>query len=839
MKTRTAAFDRAWADRRTRFALYRVELYRRYWNGSAFVREVTPIIFRPKAIDTIGAITRRFDESKTGIKFSNVSIGFKNLNWYWLPSNVTTGIWRPDSVALLGYEPVDSEVRLYYGYKLHDDAIAVPSTESLAMFTGLIEDDPVLDFKSGVASITIIGKAEAMLKGKTATAVCTTLTNQATSPATGDASNRTFSGALKSVWEMSNVRSNAVVKTQGDGADYQLGDLNDAEVAASIQFNSTFTPGAGHVILWDGKQWHRDKAPSTLIGLLCDAAGITAGNRVIEEPIFPNVDQRSDLDTEAHWAAGSGTQFETASLPGTLRRRWFKIDDFTDNDYTASPAWTIRYNESADTVSAATGALVVTVDGNPSDLHIDTPVDERDAYGSWEFTLRTNGNPGDTGSTSNVNFIQYGAGTGGVGYRLKASLATGRWTLVRVTPAEEPLLDVGACDTASHTWRITRTSAGLFTLYRDGVSVGTFTDTTYTLTNYFGFRATYSQNGGTPMVSTLDAIYWSNAIVDIAVAVSDADMDFESDQIDLLAAPTAFLPLAIEEVLNGGSRTIKTRTATVSGGPYDAAVAVDATLTPQSALKRYFKLVIQASRLAGAFSAPEFARVSINWRGNNLFIQSADFTGMNCLEAAQAIAERCGMEHGTEDDGSYFFRNRTVAGAADLVLTERNAVIDISNYTTGKKEVRNIAQVRYGKSGTDGYYFAEYKASNAGEASPTTAQAIGEKVIEIVADRFLFSNNANVAAAIAQKFYTELYRPKRRFRARCRIIPHLEISDKVLISANDSPLIANVIFGDPLQDFPAMGPTNTLAREILMKVVGKTDDIIKAETLLDLEEILS
>jgi len=36
-----------------------------------------------------------------------------------------------------------------------------------------------------------------------------------------------------------------------------------------------------------------------------------------------------------------------------------------------------------------------------------------------------------------------------------------------------------------------------------------------------------------------------------------------------------------------------------------------------------------------------------------------------------------------------------------------------------------------------------------------------------------------------------------------------------------------------------MGPTNTLAREILMKVVGKTDDIIKAETLLDLEEILS
>lgn len=837
MKTRTAAFDRAWADRRTRFALYRVELYRRYWNGAAFVREATPIIFRPKAIDTIGAITRRYDESKSGIKFSNVTIGFNNKNWKFLPSNITTGYWRPDDTALLGYEPVDSEVRLYYGYKLHDDTIPVPSTESLAMFTGLIEDDPVMDFKSGVASITIVGKAEAMLKGKTATAVCTTLTNHATTPAAGDGSNRSFSGGLKSVWEMSNIRSNAVVKDQGDAADYQLSNLNDAEVAASIEFNSTFTPGNTHVILYDGKQWYRDKSPGTIVGLLCDAAGITAGNRVIEEPIFPDVDQRFDIDTEAQWAAGSGTQFEATSLSGTLRRRWFKIDDFTDNEYTTSPAWTIR-SDTGETVSAATGALVVTVADTPSDIHIDTPVDERYAYGSWEFTLRANGNNGVTGSEARVHFIQYGAGASHTGYFLSASHASNRYVLkIRNGGTEGVLLDLGAIDSSTHTWRITRGLDGTFTVYMDGVLIGSVLDASHTLTNYFGLRATMS-TGGETLVATLDAIYWSNAVVDIAVPASDADMDFESDAIDLLSAPNSFLPLQIDEVLNGGSRTVKTKTCTTSGGVYDAEVAVDATLTPQSVPKQFIKIVIEAARLAGAFSAPEFSRVRVNWRDEQLFIQSADFTGMDCLQAAQAIAERCGMEHGTEDDGSYFFRNRVVSGVADLVLTERNAVIDVSNYTTGKKEVKNIILVKYGKSGTDGYYSAQYGAAEAGEASPTTAEAIGEKLLEINADRFLFSNNANVAAAIAQKFYEELYRPKRRFRARCRIIPQLEVSDKVMISANDSPLIANVIFGDPLQEAPSMGPANTLAKELLMKVVGKTDDIIKAETLLDLEEIL-
>jgi hypothetical protein len=222
----------------------------------------------------------------------------------------------------------------------------------------------------------------------------------------------------------------------------------------------------------------------------------------------------------------------------------------------------------------------------------------------------------------------------------------------------------------------------------------------------------------------------------------------------------------------------------------------------------------------------------------DLYLGSIDLSGMNCLEAMQLIAEVGQMEYGTRNGGKFFMRNKTVSGSANMSISQKDCILEITDFSAGYNEVRNVGQVQYGSSGKKGYYFSEYGATEATEASPTTAERFGVRPIVLEISNLLFSQGKQIADAIAQKLYTLNYRPKRRTRVRCRIIPHLEMSDKVSLSFYDSPLLEEVIFGDPLQTRPPMGNPDVLAREILMKVVGKTDDIIKAESVLDLEEIL-
>ncbi len=842
MKTRTTSFDEAWADRRTRFSIYKIELKRRYWNGSAYALEASAQTLLPKRdIVKVSAITQRFDQTQNKVSLSNVSVSLANKDWKWLPTNTTTSKWAPDATATSGYDPVQSQFTIYYGLRLADE-----TTEYISMFVGLVDDDPKFDSDSGVAVFNLIGKAEALLRATDAQNVCTTLTDQATDPATGDASRLSFSTDKMSLWQADNIRSNAVAKTQG--THYTLDNLNDAEVEATIEFTTGNAPGAGHAVLYDGKQWYRDKSISELVGLICTAAGIGSSDREIEEPIFPGIDQNTSLDTEAHWAAGSGTNQESSSLSGTLRRKWFLIDDFTDGDYTASPAWTRRDNSGGlGVASINSGKFRISVGdtdllGGGVGLDYDTPFAES-AFGTWEFKFRSNCTANGDIANARVFFIRNGIGLTADGYCICIDWNTNKWTLQkRSAGSDTVLLDMGAPDTSEHTWRITRTTDGVFTVYKDTVSQGTATDITISDCVSFGYGAAIQNSIDTARtnVTDLDDIYFSNS-VDGSGAVSSSEMEWTSAEIDLLATPSDWLPLVPVVTLNGGTVTYKTRTAASSGGVYEAAVAVDAGLIPQSTKQRYFKLVLSSVKASGAYNAPEFDKVTINWRGTSLFIASADFTGMTGIDAVNELAKMGGMEYGTKGDGVFYFRNRTVAGASVLTLNHKNAIIKIDDFSLGYKDVRPIAQVRYGKSGDDGYYFSEYKASDAGEASPTTAQRFGDKAVKLDLTRFAFSNNASVADAIAQKLYTEHYRPKRRARARCRIIPHLDISDIITLSFHDSPLIETVIFGDQFQTaFPAMGvPMNTLARDISMKVVGKSDDLQKAETVLELEEVLS
>ena len=784
MKTRTAAFDAAWGDPRTRFAVYRVELTRRYFNGSDYVLESTPLTLRPRDIERIGAIKQRFDSLQARISISNVSLVLKNHDWVWLPSNVTTGKWAPDATAALGYDPVKSQVVIYYGYEIPGS-----DPEVLEMFTGVIDDDPQFDSKSGAATFNVIGLAESKLKDADAQNVCATLEDQATDPTTGNSIISLFSTALKSLWNVFNVRAGAAVQDQGDDADYTLTDLNDPEVASGIQFTDTSIPGAV-AILFDCKQWYRLKTIKELAVLICAVANIDTADQDIEDAIFPGVDQFSLIDTEADMAAAVLTNFDVESQAGKARHRlYFARADW--GDWSGSGSGSIfRQFWTSDPTNAFfpyNSLYMTSDDASPSSSHFLratlTPVSGTTL--TQDFT-----------STSSSVTETMDAGAEGP-YTLKLELIRTSDSSVHYT----------------HTYAKTIASNSRISLQ-------------YGRGNYYGVGG----GGGITVNGVILYDLESKSIAPTATIVFP--------EIDTTVTPLSFLAMGSSITLNGGTATIYTKVSTISGSGYDARVALDASNVPASALKRYVVIEADTTPNTAKDDGPSIDSLTLNWRGSNLFIGSADWTGKSCLEAMQDLAELGGMEYGTKGGGTFFLRNKTVSGAADMTISQKNVVLEVMSFTSGYKDVRNVGQVRYGSAGQNGYYFAEYGATEAGEAAPTSAAHFGVRPITLEISNLVFSQGAQVASAIAQKLYELNYLPKRRARVRCRIIPHLEVSDKVALSWHDSPLIEAQIFGDPMQTRPAMGATNTLAREILMKVVGKTDDLMKAETILDLEEIL-
>lgn len=801
MKTRSALFDEAWANRRGRKSIYQITYKRRYWNGAAYVLEATAQTITKKEIKGISGISQRFGDNyaKNKIATSNVTIVLKNKHQKWLPSNTASGVWRKNATATVGHEPIGSEFTIKYGYILSDD-----TEEYLTMFVGRIDDDPLFDSKSGTVSIPLVGLAESKLEAGDAQNVGTTLTDQATDPATGDGSNATFSLNATSIWSATSIRVAAVAKTLS--TNYTLDKLNEGDIEGDIVFAAGSIPTAGQAVLYNAKQWYEDQKISTLVGYLCDEADIASADREIEEPNWPSAAQSVRYGTPAEWT--SATKVGTNS---DLHSGYVQIGtNINDNGFefgAFAPDW----------ASSATAG---------------------GSGGSATATIQT------TGGHSGSNFarLQIGAPTGPFDWRAVAQLTTSPTAPARAAFRTGNYVDL-SFPNASWTQKTMSAALGAtdyylhFIIWDNNrsdqwsiVSSQTAIRGDQEISFYYKFESVFAVD--------------PTRRIDIDTVMArqiTGSGTVESAEIDLLSTPTAWTALTyLATLFDGTVSLIETKTSTTSGGAYSSYETVGAGDIPISPLRRYIKVRITFTPATGNIGGPEMDYFDVNFLSANLFIASADFTGMTCLQAIHELARMGSMEYGTKPDGKFFFRNREVGATADIVINQSNAAMNISRYSTGKKEVRNIIQVRYGSPGKRGYYFTEYKASDAGEASPTTAQRLGKKVLSFDLTKFAFSNSADITGSIARKFWEDNYREKRRIQVQARIVPHLDQSDVVAFSFHDSPLIAKNIFGDPFQvASPGGANPKTLARDIIMKVVGHSPDILKKESLIDLEEILS
>lgn len=311
---------------------------------------------------------------------------------------------------------------------------------------------------------------------------------------------------------------------------------------------------------------------------------------------------------QAYWLTGAMVNTDAYSNVGWIQKLWFLIDDFANGNYIVNPTWTVGAI-STGAFSAAAGYLEKTwaTTGTSSFLYL--PFTK--AYGLWRFKLwRT-----DSWLMGHVeySFISDGSIIGnGYKFRIRRTYTGGEsHTLIRVDGGSETNLwnaDGVAAD-ANYVHTITRDAAGVFTIYRNGASVGTTAaDNNYTTSSHLLLISSPSGARDTSGSHCWDSLWYSPSIDATAVASSEtiAQGVWISPTIDQGASVTAEGFFTYFDSTPAGTSVLYSTRTSDDGITWDAWVAVPivAPLTTQngnliaSAVKRYLQVKV-------AFTCPQ------------------------------------------------------------------------------------------------------------------------------------------------------------------------------------------------------------------------------------------
>ena len=777
---RKAAFNAVWLNRGKKFAVRQVKYKRRYYNGSAFVYEANWQTLRMKDFSQIGTLTQQLDTvKKNEFKVSNLTLSLNNRDGRWFP-DCTTSVFAADAVATSGYQPYKTLFQILAGYELEDG-----TEELLTLFTGLLVDYNLNSSTDHIEYI-IIGYEEKLLKAD-AQMVSTAFTNEALTPAP-NGTNRDFYTTSLGVGRVSRVRIDGVVKSEG--THYTLSQLNEYGVGAKITFETA--PGAGTSLDSTGRKWDTLSKIETLIGKLCDQAGIGSGttDRQIDSVLFPNgVNAYQRINDTAGWEAGSVfTNISTTQIANSISSRWipgaavWRSRNLAIKTWrgriSCSTGWAVAFICADDMWSPSRGYGLYFSGGNVYFVRATT-------VGAIQATIATLGaNPGGT-----VEYIiEWDRSTGA----LKIWMAGTKVVDTTHAPAFSPNYANGLGEAQVYTGDYALEAASSFCSY-DACGALTF-------------------DGATTAV-------------------------YESEEFDLLAVPTAWGTLDSLETLNGGTVAYATNVRTGSGA-WDGWVDISPSKQIQSALKQKLKIRVTITLTATGALSPSVAEVTANFTTTTIFVALANFTSMTCYDAIQKLAKLCNYEWGFEGDGQFFFRSKAASSTPALSIDQKD-IQSVSSYKPGWPEVINAGQVSYGDSGQ---YYKEYNSDSLPETAPTSKDIYGEAIQTDNASDFLLAFDADLATGAAQIIHDDNYLPRRKIKLTCRMIPHLDISDTISATFIQDPLRADYVFGDPMQKFgvgPFGGETSAIIlRNKLLKVTGLVYRFADQISELTTEEIL-
>lgn len=782
MKTVSADFKVA-QERPISKVRRRISYKRRTWNSgtSVYEWESTWNELPESLVVSVSSITAKLDtDNLNEFKISNVDIVVLNSDGSWNP-------WGGSVFS--GKEPYWTKFKIESGW-----AWAPPyyTNEYTTLFVGVTVGYS-LEAGGGTVRFNVQG-LEAILINANAESVSTTVSNETPTGAT-NGTNKEFVTLNPGVGIIDLVTLDTVPVKVGTGHD--ISQLNEPTLGAKITFKTA--PTGGQVVKVYYKYWKQNQEIESLVQDLLTVAGVQSGANV-QEVTFPGgVGDSFTFDTQSDWSSGSGSDSDITRNPGDVRinmdisSNYELLDNFSDGNFTSSPAWTVRSG------SHGSGWQIVSnkLQGDMFTVGsvIDTPGGGR-IVGCWimdgTFISGNNGTGysfcfSGSGAYNYSNSVHRSHVGDRVEYRDKYSGSGAQLRLVlnNNIVAEK---DVAWNDP---TIKVIRFGSGLVNVYLNGVLELSGSSTAWNSASVVGFGGMdYSYDG----LWQFDNIYRPKGTL---------YSTWTSPIKDMTAGVVSFGSMVIDKHVGGGTIVISTRTSD-DGTAWDSWVEVSSAGDVGSTPKRYVQIKIHMSHVSTSADEPFVSFIKLNYTKLTTTIKLANFTGKTAYQSIQELGAFSNYEWGFKEDETFFFREKNVGTSVDVYLDYSTNLINFEVVGTGIDRAYSEVQATFGAY--------DIIAKDAG-GQTSALQRYGTKRLTVDGGNLLISPDTDVATGIAAGMLEAMKFAKRICKASTKLIQWIDLSDTV-----------SVTWGEEFSGF-------------LCKVIGIRHDLEKMVTEIDIEEI--
>ena len=779
-----------------------VSYKRRYWDQStsAYVWEGSWTTISKDEISSLTPITAKLDTAQLNeFKISNIVLNLRDRFGKWMDQNVS-GIFGPDASSSNGYEAYWTKFRVRYSVEL-----SAGTTEELAMFVGVATDFNY-DGMSQLMTIRVDG-LESLLQSANAENVSTSVT--AKNIGTGDNIEVNFTTSNNGVGIIEEVSLDGIEKKPGK--DFSISQLNDPDVPAKITFVTA--PGSSVVVRCSYKYWKQDQRIEDLVSDLLDEAGIATGDQVISEVVFNSIISSIFTQTDSSdFGAGTNTdiqvnandfKFEFQNLAPLGNKETFE-------DFASIVDWTD--NSTGGTRTIVSGNLECT--GNGTDIE---KASDR-VIGGWQLLYRFDG------ATNNPSIkIHFLDNSGSGSYYVL--IAPGQPTIKLFDSASGEIGSATYSSTlnTTHILDITRYPTGRMRVRDSAFPLSTIdvTDTTFTNCNRIRIECDADIN-----TIRFDSLTYPKATIDATHVSQTLDA--------LIATPASWGRLLESATANGATITRSTRSSD-DAVVWDSYVTANPNFGINSSLKRYLQVRYQISIDTTQNQDPIVEQYQAEYRTYATKIKLANFTNKTVYQAIKDFGKFSDFEFGFNEIEKFFFRSKDANTTIDDIIKRGENLLTLSQTSRGYDRTYSEVIANYGSFQSKARVTPDFKEA------PTAR--FSERRLSLDSSGILIDNDTDVATGIANDYLNRYRQPRRRFRAKTKILPHLDLSDTIQLlyeSVNPDKLwfIGDTSVYVGQQDIHLFGAPNFMAGNVLCKIVGIRHDILNKMSDIELEEIL-